>query len=143
MSFFNYVILGDWFLPPPQNCAVSYSCFSVPSFTSSPSPFLPSPQIAIHSVTHMAPGQTSTPILRSSLNNHHISNSGNQQQQQQQNQQPFPPPPPPIATNGTSNPFVDGSQHQVQDSGDDQLHNINLVSPPPIPTNSMKKAEFY
>ena len=84
-----------------------------------------------NSVTHMAPGQTSTPILRSSLNQQTIQPSpimanGNHAPGHLTQAQPLPPPP-----------------QQQQTDQDPNLQNVSLASPPPVPTSSMRKAEFY
>ncbi len=95
----------------------------------------------------MAPGQTSTPILRSSLNSHTL-----EQPQQPQQQQPTPSMPsssaaptsiPPVAASAAS--AMNGGAGG--DSGGD-LHNVNLSSPPPqapaaLPATAMKQADFY
>ncbi len=71
------------------------------------------------SVTHMAPGETSTPILRSTITNAAPAQPGAVAQAPQ----------PRDAANGQ----------------EDYLHQVNLSSPPPPAAQavSMQKAEFY
>jgi hypothetical protein len=95
----------------------------------------------------MTPGQTSTPILRSSLNTHQVEGQPQTQPHQQQQQQPTPPPPA-AAMNGTAtvaptNPFLAPVAAAVT-AATDGLEAINLSSPPPeLTASAMKKADFY
>ena len=109
-------------------CVVPFSCFLMVLSWSKGSFFSPlSVSLWRHcSVTHMTPGQTSTPILRTTLNHSEL-----QQPEQQQQQPDYHG----AATNGSSAAGAATDPSSMQQ--------VNLSSPPPIDAAALRKAEFY
>ncbi len=92
------------------------------------------------SVTHMTPGQTSTPILRTTLNHSEVQPP---QQQQQQQQQYYQQQQPPHYTNGSSPAAAALAADASAPAAPDAMQQVNLASPPPFDAAAMRKAEFY